>query len=155
MIKKPIVQSDRKLLSILQSNALATIEELAKSADMSASSAQRHVQRLRDQKVIVGDVAIIDPKALGFGLTMLVELEVEHDRPERQLALNHWLNKTPEIQNAWQVTGRGDYMLSIIVQSIEDFDALMAALMEQNSNVRKFTTSVVLKTLKRSLTVPV
>ncbi len=154
MTKKPISQSDLCLLGLLQTDALTTIDELAQASGLSASSAQRHVQRLRDQKVILADVSVIDPKALGFGLTMLVELEVEHDKPERQLALNQWLTKTPEIQNAWHITGHGDYMLSILVRSMEDFDALMATLMNQNSIVRKYTTSVVLKTLKRSMVVP-
>jgi Lrp/AsnC family transcriptional regulator, leucine-responsive regulatory protein len=139
---------------LLQTNALTTIDELAKTSGLSASSAQRHLRRLRDQNVILADVSVIDPKALGFGLTMLVELEVEHDKPERQLALNQWLAKTPEVQNAWHITGRGDYMISILVRSVEDFDALMSTLLDQNPNVRKYTTSVVLKTLKRSMAVP-
>ena len=53
------------------------------------------------------------------------------------------------------MTGRGDLLLVVTAQSIEDFDALMERLMTGNRNVRKFTTSVALKTLKRGLAVPV
>ena len=137
MTKKPISQSDLRLLGMLQTNALTTIDELAQTSGLSASSAQRHLRRLRDQNIILADVSVIDPKALGFDLTMLVELEVEHDKPERQLALNQWLNKTPEIQNAWHITGRGDYMLSILVRSIADFDTLMSTLMNSESHRQK------------------
>jgi Lrp/AsnC family transcriptional regulator, leucine-responsive regulatory protein len=154
MTKKIIDGSDLRLLAKLQTDALATIEELGRAAGLSASSAQRHVRRLRHQKVIVADLAIVDPKALGFNLTMLVELEVENDKPDLQLALNRWISKTPEIQNAWHITGRGDYMLSIIARSIEHFDELISALMQQNPIVRKYTTSLALKTLKRSMAVP-
>jgi Lrp/AsnC family transcriptional regulator, leucine-responsive regulatory protein len=52
--------------------------------------------------------------------------------------------KTDAVQQAWYVTGCGDLLL-----------ALMERLMTENRNVRKFTTSVALKTLKRGLAVPV
>jgi Lrp/AsnC family transcriptional regulator, leucine-responsive regulatory protein len=152
--KFTLTSSDLNILRVLQSQALSTIDELAQSANLSPSSAQRRVQRLKDQKIIVAHVAVANPKALGFNLTMIVELEVDHDKPERQLALNNWINKRPEIQNAWHITGRGDYMLTVIVRSIEHFDELMTSLMNQNPNVRKYTTSVALKTLKQSLAVP-
>jgi Lrp/AsnC family transcriptional regulator, leucine-responsive regulatory protein len=152
---KPLSKADRAILTLLQGNGRATIEEIAVAAGLSASSAQRRVQNLRTQKIIIGDTVIVDPKALGFGLSMIVELEVEHDRPELAAAFHRWIATRGEVQNAWHVTGRGDYVLSIIVESIEAFDALMAQMMTDNRLVRKYTTSVALKTLKRSQAVPV
>ncbi|MEA2946040.1 MAG: Lrp/AsnC family transcriptional regulator, leucine-responsive regulatory protein [Alphaproteobacteria bacterium] len=146
---------DLTLIRLLQTDATLTIEALARAANLSASAAQRRVQRLRDQKVILGDVAIVDPRKVGRALTLLVELELERDRPELLPALKTWIAETPAVQQAWYVTGRGDLVLVITATSIEDFDALMEQLMEQNRNVRKFTTSVALKTLKRGLVVPV
>jgi Lrp/AsnC family transcriptional regulator, leucine-responsive regulatory protein len=146
---------DRAILNLLQRNGRATIEELAEISGLSPSSAQRRVQKLREQKVITGDAVTVDPKALGLGLTMIVELEVEHDRPELGLALHRWITARPEIQNAWHITGRGGYILAVIIESIEAFDTLMEKLMTENRLVRKYTTSVALKTLKRTLAVPV
>jgi Lrp/AsnC family leucine-responsive transcriptional regulator len=146
---------DLTLIRLLQTDATLTIEALARAANLSASAAHRRVQRLRDQKVILGDVAIVDPRKVGRALTLLVELELERDRPELLPALKTWIAETPAVQQAWYVTGRGDLVLVITATSIEDFDALMEQLMEQNRNVRKFTTSVALKTLKRGLVVPV
>lgn len=39
--------------------------------------------------------------------------------------------------------------------SVEHFDALADAMMAQNPNIRKFTTRVVLKSLKSTLELPV
>ncbi|WP_413709955.1 Lrp/AsnC ligand binding domain-containing protein [Rhizobium sp. Rhizsp82] len=55
-----------------------------------------------------------------------------------------------EVQEAWCTSGRGDYTLVILAQSVEHFDVLADRMMELNRNIRKFTTSVVLKTLKRT-----
>jgi Lrp/AsnC family leucine-responsive transcriptional regulator len=147
--------ADRALLAALQRDASQTLEALAQLAGLSPSATQRRVQRLRENKVIEREVALLDPRKVGQAMTLLVELELERDRPELLPALQAWLARTEAIQQAWYVTGRGDLLLVVLAPSVEDFDALMERLMEANRNVRKFTTSVALKTLKRGLAVPV
>jgi Lrp/AsnC family leucine-responsive transcriptional regulator len=143
------------MLARLQQDARVTIDALAHEAGLSASTAQRRLQRLREVGVIAGEVVIVEPKAAGMPLTLLVELELDHDRPEHLPGLHSWIACTGEVQSAWQVTGRGDYVLVVLAASIESFDEFMTELMAANRNVRKFTTSVALKTLKRSLVVPI
>ena len=150
-----LTQTDAEILRIVQQDARTTIENIAHRVGLSVSSAQRRLQRLREEKVITGEVAIVDPKRVGSHVTMLVELELERDRPELLPALHQWLAKAPEVQQAWSITGRGDYTLVVLSPSIEAFDALMERMLADNRNIRKFTTSVALKTLKRSLAVPV
>ncbi|MCA1491548.1 Lrp/AsnC family transcriptional regulator [Ensifer sp. NBAIM29] len=149
-----LTATDRAILRTVQENARATIDEIAMKAGLSTSSAQRRLQRLRAEKIILGDVSIIDPKKLGFGATLLVELELERDRPELMVNLHQWIARTPEVQEAWCITGRGDYTLVVVCGSIEEFDLLAERLMNENPNIRKFTTNVVLKTLKRGLALP-
>jgi Lrp/AsnC family leucine-responsive transcriptional regulator len=148
-------ETDAAILRIMQQDARTTIETIAHRVGLSVSSAQRRLKRLRDEKMILGEVAILDPKRTGNAVTMLVELELERDRPELLPALHQWIAKAPEVQQAWSITGRGDYMLVVLSTSIEAFDALMERMLGDNRNIRKFTTSVVLKTLKRGLAVPI
>jgi len=147
--------ADRAILRLMQQDARTTIEEIARRIGLSISATQRRLQRLREDKVILGDISVVDPKRLGQGVTMLVELELERDRPEMLPGLQQWIARTTQIQQAWYVTGRGDYTLVVVVASIDAFDALMERLTTDNRNIRKFTTSVVLKTVKRGLAVPV
>jgi Lrp/AsnC family leucine-responsive transcriptional regulator len=150
-----LTRADGIMLSRLQRDARVTIEALAQEAGLSASSAQRRLQRLREAGVIAGEVVIVEPRAAGLPLTLLVELELDHDRPEHLPGLHSWIARTGEVQSAWQVTGRGDYVLVVVAASIESFDEFMTEMMAANRNVRKFTTRVALKTLKRSLAVPI
>ena len=146
--------ADKIILRLVQADARVTIDMLAHRAGLSPSAAQRRLQRLRDRKVIIGETTIVDPRKVGRPLTFLVELELERDRPELLPALRSWLVGTEAVQQAWYVTGRGDFMLVVTAASLEEFDALMARLMDANRNVRKFTTSVALNTVKRGLCVP-
>lgn len=146
-------KADRSILIEMQRDATLTLAELARRVGLSPSSTQRRLQRLRDDKVILRDISVIDAKKTGPSVAMLVELELERDRPELLLPLQRWIAETAEIQQAWCVTGRGDYTLVVVAASIEHFDAFADRMMERNPNIRKFTTSVVLKTLKQTLSV--
>lgn len=150
-----LTKSDSAILAILQKDAGITMAELAEQVGLSVSSAQRRVQRLREAKVILRDVSIIDPKKISPSITLLVELELEKDRPELLSSLHLWIARTAEVQQAWCLTGRGDYTLVMVVGTIEHFDGLAERMMVENPNVRKFTTSVALKTLKRTLELPI
>ena len=46
-------------------------------------------------------------------------------------------------------------MLIVTARDIAEFDTLMSQLMAANPNVRRFTTNVVMSTIKRGLFVPV
>ena len=148
-------RADREILRLMQQEASLTIGELAAAVALSPSATQRRLQRLREEKIILRDVSLVDPKRVGPMVSLLVELELERDRPELLPSLYRWIENTAEVQQAWGLTGRGDYTLVIVVPSVEAFDALADRMMVEQPNIRKFTTSVVLTQLKRSLVVPV
>ena len=150
-----LTDADRAILRVMQQNAGLTITKLAERVGVSSSAVQRRLQRLRDEKVILRDVSVVDPRQVGAAVTLLVELELERDRPDLLLPLHQWIVRTPEVQQAWCLTGRGDYSLVVVTGSIDAFDAVADRMMAENPNIRKFTTSVVLKHLKRTLEVPV
>jgi Lrp/AsnC family leucine-responsive transcriptional regulator len=150
-----LTKNDATILALLQKDAGITMMELAEHVGLSTSSVQRRVQRLREAKVIIRDVSIIDPKKISPSITLLIELELEKDRPELLSSLHIWIARTAEVQQAWCLTGRGDYTLVMVVGTIEHFDRLAERMMVENPNVRKFTTSVALKTLKRTLELPI
>ncbi len=145
--------SDTALLAAVQENADLTLEQLADRAGLSPSAVQRRLKKLREAGVIQRTVTLLDPKAVGQSLSLIVELELERDRHDLLPPLQQWIAREGAIQNAWFVTGRGDLVLSITAASIENFDAFMERMLAEHRVIRKYTTSVVLKTLKRSLAV--
>ncbi len=147
--------ANRRLLGLVQTDSRMSAECLADAANLSVSAVQRRLQTLRRSGVIVGEVALVDPKRVGRPLTMLVEIQIERERPELLGALRDWLSKEEAVQQAWYVTGEADFVLVVTAASMEGFDVLMERLLAENRNVRKFKTGVALQVTKRSLFVPV
>jgi DNA-binding Lrp family transcriptional regulator len=146
---------DRKILALVQQDARRAAEAIGAEIGLSASAVQRRIARLREEAVITAEVAIVDPKSVGRSLTLIVDIEVERERPELMAVLKHWIAGEPAIQEAWYVTGDGDFVLIVTARDVEDYDALMQKLVSENTNVRRFRTRVALGTLKRGCRVPV
>ncbi|KRA79680.1 MULTISPECIES: Lrp/AsnC family transcriptional regulator [unclassified Lysobacter] len=151
----PLDRFDRQLLNLVQEDAGQTAEQLAEQVFLSPSAVQRRLRRLREQGVIVRDAAVVDPKKVGRPTFFVVSLQVERERPELLAQLRQWLAAQEHVQQAFYVTGEADFVLIITAPDTETYDALMARLVGDNPNVKRFTTNVALGVVKRGLTIPI
>jgi len=146
---------DRQLLNLVQDDAGQTAERLAEQIGLSPSAIQRRLKRLREEGVIQREIAVVEPKEVGSPTSFVVSLQVERERPELLAQLRQWLTAQPHVQQAFYVTGEADFVVIVTAPGTEAYDALMSRMMIENPNVKRFTTNVVLGTVKRGLTIPV
>lgn len=146
---------DRQLLTLVQQDAALTAEQLAEHVSLSASAIQRRLKRLREQGVIVRQIAVLDAAQVGRPTTFIAGLQVESERPELMAGLRAWLDGEPAVQQAFYVTGEADFVLVVTATDATAYEALMARLLADNPNVRRFTTQVAMGVLKRGLVLPI
>jgi DNA-binding Lrp family transcriptional regulator len=146
---------DRRLLNLLQQDAGQTAERLAEQVELSASAIQRRLRRLREAGVIASETAVINPMSIGNPTFFIVALEVERERPELLSRLRSWLVTQGQVQQAFYVTGEADFVLVVTAPDTRSYETLMARMLAENPNVKRFTTQVALGIIKRGLTIPV
>ncbi|MBE3557506.1 MAG: Lrp/AsnC family transcriptional regulator, partial [Firmicutes bacterium] len=73
---------DLKAISELAMNGRMTWAELASCLGLSSPATAERVHRLQEQRVIKGFTALIDPEAVGCGLTAFVAVTLE--RPDHR-----------------------------------------------------------------------
>jgi DNA-binding Lrp family transcriptional regulator len=142
---------DRQLLDLLQQDSSRTSDEMSAIVALSPSAIQRRLRRLREDGVIIRETAVVDPRKIGRPTFFIVSLQVERERPELLARLRAWLDHEDLVQQAYYVTGETDFVLVITAPNTEVFEALMARLVAENANVRRYTTNVVLGLVKRGL----
>ena len=98
---------DRKILVLVQQDTRRAAEAIGAEIGLSASAVQRRIARLREEAVITAEVAIVDPKSVGRSLTLIVDIEVERERPELMAVLKHWIAGEPAIQIRRRAPGGG------------------------------------------------
>jgi Lrp/AsnC family transcriptional regulator, leucine-responsive regulatory protein len=146
---------DRQLLSLVQEDAGQTAEQLAEHVALSPSAIQRRLRRLREEGVIVREIAIVDPKSVDRPTFFVVSVQIERERPELLAQFRKWLTAQIHVQQAFYVTGEADFILVVTAPDTETYDALMGRMVAENPNVGRFTTNVALSVDKRGLGIPV
>jgi len=153
-MKTILDKSDRIILAQLQQNSRLSLEALADACGLSSASVQRRVKRLREENIIENEVAILSPSALGQNMTFIVMVELERERIDQLDAFRRIVRKEPQVQQCYYVTGEADFTLICIAQNMLDFESLTRRLFFENTNIRRFRTSVVMERTKVGLSVP-
>ena len=145
---------DLAILDILQTDNTTPQRAIAQAVNLSAPAVQRRIQRLKDSGVIRANVAVLDPVKVGKPLTIVLEVHLDNERPDRTAPLRARIAAEDAVQQCYSVTGEADYLLVVTVASMEDYEALTRRLFEGDDNIKRFRTSVALASLKTGLRVP-
>lgn len=145
---------DRAILEILQTDNTTPQRVIAQAVNLSAPAVQRRIQRLKDSGVIRANVAVLDPAKVGMPLTIVLEVHLENERPDRTAPLRARIAAEDTVQQCYGVTGEADYLLVVNVASMADYEGLTRRLFEGDDNIKRFRTSVALASLKTGLRVP-
>ena len=144
---------DRDLLRLLQEDASLSTADLGAAVGLSATSCWRRVQRLQDQGVLRGRVALVDPATVGRGLPALVELQATDHSADWLEQFTKGIEEFPEIVDAWRTSGQIDYMLRVLVRDINAYDDFYKR-MTRRINFAGFRSIFVMEELKSTTAVP-
>ncbi|MCZ4293142.1 Lrp/AsnC family transcriptional regulator [Vibrio sinaloensis] len=139
---------DRKILAVLQTNNRIANVDLAEEVGLSPPACLKRVKRLREGKVIVRDVSIVNPSLAGNKLTLIVSIEMERDRGDIYSQFRQSIERASEVTQCYEITGGYDFMLIVAVRDIQAYEQFIERVLHQDRNIRKFHTSVSTKTVK-------
>lgn len=154
-MKENIDNADAMILNLLQEDSKLGLDTLAYETGLSVASVQRRLKSLRARKIILREIAIVDPAKVNLPMSFIVMVELERERIDQIDAFIRRANKEPQVQQCYYVTGDADFCLICVAKSMDDFEDLTQRLFFENSNVRKFRTSVAMGRKKVGLQVPV
>lgn len=146
---------DRKILRHIQGNARMTAAELSELVGLSPSACHRRLASLREAGVIQAEIAVIDPKAVGRRITMIVTVTLEREQSDVITEFKRACRDTVEIMQCYYVTGQSDFVMILTAKSMEAYDAFVERFLFSNRNVRRFETMVVMDRVKVGFDLPI
>jgi len=142
---------DRALLGALIDDGRISLTDLAEQVNVSRSTVHARMQRLRDDGVISGFTATVDPAVLGFGVAALVFLDVEqHD----WRALRDELAALPGVEYLAMCAGRFDMMMLVRAESIAALRDVLLERIQRMPDVTSTETVLILDEIRRSPAAP-
>lgn len=145
---------DIEILALLQRDSHLSQRLIAEQVNLSAPAVQRRIKRLEEAGVVQAYVAVLDPGKVGSPMLLLIEVAIHNEKRALLAPLEQRIAQEAAVQQCYFVTGQGDYVLVVAVATMDEFVALTQRLFEADDNVKRFTTSVVLRRVKVGLGLP-
>ncbi|WP_375255492.1 Lrp/AsnC family transcriptional regulator [Yoonia sp.] len=118
---------DRRLLRLLQSDPTSGVPELAGAVGFTPARVSRRLDRLREDRVLLGTQARISWQALGYAVA--VSLRITLDKTVSR-AFDDFISaarEVPEVIEIQTFLGRVDVRLSVIAKDLPDYQRIYRA----------------------------
>ncbi|HEY0197348.1 MAG TPA: Lrp/AsnC family transcriptional regulator [Rhodanobacter sp.] len=147
-------RTDLRILAVLQGEGRITNADLAERVSLSPSACLRRLQRLESDRIITGYAAQIDPEAIGLGLQAFVRVQLTKHESAAIEDFVARVNDWDEVVACHALTGDMDYLLHVHVADLKDFSRFLLDHLLNAAGVADVNSSFVLRTVKRSLSLP-
>lgn len=146
---------DRNILRILQDNADCSMAELGEKVGLSHTPCWRRVKRLEAEGVVRRRVTLLDPHKLGLGVTVHAYIIIKSHDEESLNAFESAVHGIPEIVECYSTSGDKDYVLRIVVDSVEHYEQLLKQSLVHLPNVASVNSTFALKQVKYTTQLPI
>jgi len=145
---------DRQILSILQRDASLSMNELAERCSLSKTAVWRRVRDLEKKKIIRRRITLLDPEALGFGLTIYAFVRTNQHSDTWFAKFESAVASIPEILDFHRTSGDIDYLLRIVARDMRHYDETYQRLIRE-VDFADISSTFVMETFKSNTELPI
>jgi len=146
---------DRRILQDLQTDGRITNVELSKRAGISAPPCLRRVRALEDAGYILGYHADLEPKSLGFHVTVFAQVglstQAEPDLEAFEAIVQDW----PEVRECYMVVGETDFLLKVVAVDWDAYQEFLTTKLTATPNVSHVRSALSIRAVKSEPGVPI
>ncbi|MBC5766050.1 Lrp/AsnC ligand binding domain-containing protein [Ramlibacter albus] len=143
-------RTDLRILQQLQEDGRISNLKLAEAVSLSPTAVLARVQRLTRDGYIEGYEAKLNPKKLGAGMLVFVEVLLDRTTPNVFDEFRAAVQVHPEIMECHMVAGGFDYLVKTRVADMEAYRAFAGRVLWQLPGVRETRTYAVMEEVKNS-----
>jgi Lrp/AsnC family transcriptional regulator len=137
---KEMDRLDREILRLLSIDASLSLAEIAGKVGLTPTPCWKRIRRMEQDGIIQRRVAVLDPMKVGLPVSVFVAVETSDHSSEWLGRFAGVIDRTPEIVDAWRMSGDVDYLLHVVVPDIAAYDQfyrrLIAAIPLRNVSSR-------------------
>lgn len=146
---------DRQILALLQRDGRQTTQQISDQVGLSPTPVLRRIRMMEESGLIKGYVALVDQKLAGLPISVFVSVRLERQREEALLRFSRAIEDWPEVLECYLMTGHQDFLLRIVVSSLEDYDRFLKSKLTRLDGVASIESSFALAQEKYTSELPV
>ena len=147
-------QYDVKILQTLQNNADISMAELGEEVGLSHTPCWRRVKRLEEQGYILKRVTLLEPSKLNLTVSVHAYITIKSHDESSLNAFETAVQGIREIVECYSITGDKDYLLRLVVSSVDEYEKLLKAELVHLPNVASVNSAFALKQVKYTTSLP-
>ena len=144
---------DKKILSLLQINADIPVAELSKKVNLSSTPCWVRINKLYKQGYIKKKVAVIDRSKINLSTVAFVQIRTSRHNMIWSKKFIEGVKEMDEVVEFYRLSGTTDYLLKVLVPSIDKFDEFYKKLTDK-VDLSDVTTSFSMEELKQTSNLP-
>jgi len=145
---------DRRILAVLQEEARTPNVDLARRVGLSPSPCLRRVRDLEERGVIRRHVTLLDPAAVGLGVSVFVSVRLERQVEGALDAFESAVLARPEVMECYLMTGDADYLLRVVVRDVPAYEEFLMRHLTRVRGIASIRSSFALKQVKYTTALP-
>jgi Lrp/AsnC family transcriptional regulator len=114
---------DRKILALLQKDATTPVAEIGRKVGLSTTPCWRRIQKMEEDGIIKGRVAILEPSKVNAGVTVFVSVRTNEHNEVWMRKFAAVIDDFTEVVEFYRMSGEVDYLLRVVVPDIAAYDA--------------------------------
>ena len=144
---------DKKILSLLQTNADIPVAELSKKVNLSSTPCWLRISKLYKQGYIKKKVAVIDRNKINLSTVAFVQIRTSQHNMAWSKKFIDGVKEMDEVVEFYRLSGTTDYLLKVLVPSIGKFDEFYKKLTDK-IDLSDVTTSFSMEEIKQTSNLP-
>ena len=145
---------DLNILAALQRDSSLTNVELARRVHLSPSPCLARVKALRKAGVIRRYVALVDPEAVGLGVSVFISISLREQNTAALAEFERRIEACDEVMECYLMTGDADYLLRVVVPDIRALERFVLDRLSPIPGVEKIRSSFTLKQVRYTTELP-
>ena len=144
-----------KILLELQRDARQTVQQLSDAVGLSPTPCWKRIKDMEAAGVIRGYTVLVDPQRVGLNLAVVVEANLSQHSEELVRRFEQAVADSPQIVRCLSTTGQSDYILTVLVADIKDYEQFLHDTIFKLPGVTHVRSSIVLKEVKAAVGLPI
>lgn len=143
-----------RILRELQEDAKLTNVTLANRVHLSPSPCLARVNALEKSGVIDRYVTLLNPLAVGLGVSVFIHVRLERQVEDALEAFESAMHRYPEVMECYLMTGESDYMIRVVLKDVQALEHFIVNELSQIPGVANIRSSFSLKQVKYKTALP-
>lgn len=143
-MKYELDRLDKALLNVLQADADIALKDLAEQVHSSVATCQRRLKQLKARGVISKHVVMVNPAAVGHGLSVFILVEMLEQNTAQQLRFETLMSSEDDVMSCYEISGDFDFLVLVHARDMADFHQFTRRVFTSHNNVRNFKSQFVM-----------